>query len=161
MDFNGANGITMSGSGGEINCRWDINRSDSHTMTNNDNNPDPLTYFQNWGTFFTAPYAGSYVWIRRSGWSASVSGGVKNAGIRVIKNNNKSTSYSIFFQNESGTCAASGAIEPAGWEDYTAFAMNPGDTFQYGSSTRFSTGSSCSPTTLNATVGNAVLLYDN
>lgn len=161
LSLTGSNGITMSGASAEITCRWDIDRSDSHTVVNNDGNPDITNHFQNWGTFFTAPYMGDYIWLRSSGWAASMSGGILNGGVRVVKNNTKSSSYSIFFQNENGSCPAVGTVMAATWDDYLIFSMNPGDTFQYGGSTRYSNSPSCPSSVLNVTLGNAVIAYDN
>lgn len=162
LDLSGANGITLSGSSGDINCRWEINKNEYHNVTNNDGNSDIANYFRNFGTFFTAPYGGNYIWLRGSGWSASMSGGgVRNGSIRVIKNNTKSTSYTTFYQNESGDCPASGTITGPTWGDYIVFALTPGNTLQYGGSTKYTNDPSCPPPILEVNLGNAVLLYDN
>lgn len=160
MDMSGSNGITLSGSGAQITCRWDISRTDSHTLVNNNGNSS-AAYFQNWGTFFTAPYSGNYLWLRGSGWSASMSGPVLNGTIKIFKNNDGLVYKNIFYQNQSNTCTAS-AEDPPSWENSIGpITMNPGETLQYGSRTQYNEIPACTGATLSATAGNATLMYDN
>lgn len=163
LNFSGTNGITLSGSGSEINCRWDITRTDSHTLVNNDSQ-DTDVHYQDWGNFMAVPYTGNYRWQRGSGWSASMppsSSYYTGVVLLMIDNNITDHAYQkkIFVQDQDNICSGgTSGISPT-WYDNADLTLNAGQHLGYGAQTSYS--NFCIKTQLNATCGNAVLYYDN
>lgn len=163
LSMSGSNGITLSGSGSEINCRWDANRSGNYSVVNNSGSTTANSFPLNTGTFFTAPYAGQYIWQLGSGWSASLSGAYLNGVVALFKDGTSQSSY-VFAQSQSGTCGqASGTttMAPTWRSQISPISLTANQTLSYRAGTGFSTNSSCNNTTLNFTLGNATMLYDN
>jgi len=160
LDLSGSQGITFSGSGTEINCRWNTTfNSGSFTIVNNDGNQN-TTQPRYLGSFFTAPYPGDYIFIRGSGWSASLSSNYSNGSIRVAKNNS-STIAQIFYQNQPGTCSFTSTNSPPAWANLNIFSsLNAGDTLQYTIGTGWVNYAPCYPT-MNVTIGEAQIAYEN
>lgn len=162
MDLSGANGITLSGSSGDMHCRWDINRTDAHTLINNDGQR-LADHYQDWGTFFTAPYSGTYRWQRNTGWQANMppSSSLYTAGIFLFRNGNfYGTRQNIFLVDQGNICGGSGGF-PNTWTDTFTWSLSAGNILGYAAQTAWGSGAPCNETQLNAVCGNATLFFDN
>lgn len=168
MDMSGANGITMSGSGSEINCKWDIPAAGSHTVVNNNGvfsttSLGDTTISLSTPVIFTAPYNGKYTWIQGTGWSASMSGSaIRNGGFGLHKSGND-VYGNIYFQNTAGTCGTPPTAPqgPTWFPTIDVGTMVVGRQLNYAASTAWTNGSTCNDTTLNFTLGNSTILFEN
>ncbi len=158
--MSGSNGITLSGNGGDINCRWDIGSYGSHTVINN-NGDTSGNYSENYGVFFTAPYSGTYYWLKGNGtWGANMSGAFLNGGFGIVKSSGPDER--IFYQSESGTCGLTGVASPPIWKDVSKpIPLGSGQTMSYGAGTVYDSRPACNNSTLNLSIGNAVVIFDN
>ncbi|WP_294317791.1 hypothetical protein [uncultured Chryseobacterium sp.] len=165
LNFSGSNGITFSGSGTEITCRWDINSSGSYSVVNNNNNSTANSPV-NLGVFFTAPYSGDYGWIRdttsSSAWSASVSGAYLNGNITVMRDSDNAGS-SLFYQDQPGNCGSlPGTTNTAAlWNNSFLISMTAGTTLSYRAGTAYQNTPGCNNTTMNFTLGKANVVFIN
>ena len=169
MDLSGANGITMSGSGGEITCRWNITSGGSYRVTNNEgvfsnNSRGESSISLDNGVFFTAPYAGAYRWVKGSGWGALMSGSFLSGsfGIRIQGNDYYEP---VYYENQAhplGTCGnPAGAQSGPVWTNSRMVTMGAGQKLSYAASTTYRLTGACADTKLDFDQGNSTLFYEN
>lgn len=164
LNLSGSNGVSFTGSGTDFRCRWEVNRTGNYSITNNQGDPDTFSMPLNMGWFFTAPYTGTYRYLLGSGWSASMSGAYQNGGIMIRRASDTAyiDYYRFYSQNTAGTCGL--AIAPAVPATFNSSAigigMAAGQHLFYAAGTAWNT-SPCNTSTLNLTMGNAIILYDN
>ncbi|MCD9855157.1 hypothetical protein LUD75_10585 [Epilithonimonas sp. JDS] len=167
MDFSGASGITMSGSGTEINCRWDIPEFGHQVVVNNNDiatlnsSGNPFVSYDS-GTFFTAPYPGSYRWRMVSGWSAYMIGAYHSGGFGVRKQGSD-TYDPIYFKNTYGSCGLAGGTYVVTTWTYPVgpLSLGAGQGLSYAASTVYVAGSSCNNSLLDFVIGAAAIVYEN
>lgn len=164
LDLSGSNGISFTGSGTDLRCKWQVNGTGSYSITNNQGNPDGFSLPLNTGVFFTAPYAGSYRYQLGTGWSAAMSGAYLNGGLFIRRSTATAyIDYTRFYtQNEAGSCGlATTPVQPGAFNSSSiVIGMGAGQRLSYAAGTVWNT-SPCNTSTLNFTVGNAVILFDN
>lgn len=155
LSMSGSNGITLSGSGSEINCRWDVNRNESYTIVNDNTR-------RSYGPVFTLPYTGAYSWHMGTGWAASVSGAYLG-GFITLRPADMSDGVTIYGRNQAGSCGMIMNPEiPETWKSTWAINARPaGTNIYYTAWSGWSNNPSCSSTTLNFTLGNAQIYYEN
>lgn len=161
MNMAGTYGITLSGSGSEIQCRWDIPGYGDHIVVNNTGVAanDPLLI----ATFFTAPYTGKFVWRNHgSTWSAAMSGAYLKGNIAL--SNSSGAGLSIFSQDEPGTCGTvpgGTGTAPVKWTGAVLTNMVAGGTLSYRAGTAYNTDPGCADTKMTYTIGTAFVTYEN